>query len=62
MALQRNLKALGTFGYQDDGAAQPRLHPGHSAGHLADVRSNLKQLPQFARMRELLAAHVYEFR
>ena len=31
MALQRNLKALGTFGYQTVDARQPGLHPVHSA-------------------------------
>ena len=31
MALQRNLKALGTFGYQTTTRAQPRLHPVHAA-------------------------------
>ena len=37
MALQRNLKALGTFGYQTTGAAQSRLHPVHPAH--AEVRA-----------------------
>ena len=31
MALQRNLKALGTFGYQTDDSAEPRLHSVHAA-------------------------------
>ncbi len=31
MALQRNLKALGTFGLSDHGPPQPGLHPVHSA-------------------------------
>ena len=31
MALQRNLKALGTFGYQTIDARQSGLHPVHAA-------------------------------
>ena len=37
MALQRNLKALGTFGYQTTSRAQHGLHPVHPAN--AELRA-----------------------
>jgi aminoglycoside/choline kinase family phosphotransferase len=61
MALQRNLKALGTFGYQTTARRNP-VYIQYIPRTLRYVRTNLEQLPQFARMRELLAAHVDEFR
>jgi aminoglycoside/choline kinase family phosphotransferase len=61
MALQRNLKALGTFGYQTT-ARRNSVYIQYIPRTLRYVRTNLEQLPQFARMRELLAAHVEEFR
>jgi aminoglycoside/choline kinase family phosphotransferase len=61
MALQRNLKALGTFGYQTTTRRNP-VYIQYIPRTLRYVRDNLETLPQFARIRELLAAHVEEFR
>jgi aminoglycoside/choline kinase family phosphotransferase len=61
MALQRNLKALGTFGYQTTSRRNP-VYIQYIPRTLRYVRNNLDQLPQFARIREMLAAHVEEFR
>jgi aminoglycoside/choline kinase family phosphotransferase len=61
MALQRNLKALGTFGYQTTARRNP-VYIQYIPRTLRYVRDNLEHLPQFARLRELLAAHVEEFR
>ena len=60
MALQRNLKALGTFGYQTTARRNP-VYIQYIPRTLRHVRNNLEQLPRFARLRELLAAHVDEF-
>jgi aminoglycoside/choline kinase family phosphotransferase len=61
MALQRNLKALGTFGYQTT-ALRNSVYIQYIPRTLRYVRDNLEQLPQFGRIRELLAVHVEEFR
>jgi aminoglycoside/choline kinase family phosphotransferase len=61
MALQRNLKALGTFGYQTTTRRNP-VYIQYIPRTLRYVRNNLDTLPQFVRVRELLAAHVEEFR
>ena len=61
MALQRNLKALGTFGYQTTARRNP-VYIQYIPRTLRYVRGNLAQLPQFGRLRELLSAHVEEFR
>lgn len=61
MALQRNLKALGTFGYQTTGRRNP-VYIQYIPRTLRYVRDNLENLPEFARLRELLATHVEEFR
>jgi N-acetylmuramate 1-kinase len=61
MALQRNLKALGTFGYQTTTRRNP-VYIQYIPRTLRYVRNNLDALPQFARIRELLGAHVEEFR
>jgi aminoglycoside/choline kinase family phosphotransferase len=60
MALQRNLKALGTFGYQTTARRNP-VYIQYIPRTLRHVRNNLEQLPRFGRLRELLAAHVDEF-
>jgi N-acetylmuramate 1-kinase len=60
MALQRNLKALGTFGYQTTARRNP-VYIQYIPRTLRHVRNNLEQLTRFARLRELLAAHVDEF-
>jgi aminoglycoside/choline kinase family phosphotransferase len=61
MALQRNLKALGTFGYQTTARRNP-VYIQYIPRTLRYVRDNLDQLPQFVRIRELLAGLVEEFR
>jgi aminoglycoside/choline kinase family phosphotransferase len=61
MALQRNLKALGTFGYQTTARRNP-VYIQYIPRTLRHVRNNLAHLPQFARLRELLGAYVEEFR
>jgi N-acetylmuramate 1-kinase len=61
MALQRNLKALGTFGYQTTARRNP-VYIQYIPRTLRYVRDNLAHLPRFARLRELLGAHVEEFR
>ncbi|HZT78481.1 MAG TPA: phosphotransferase [Vicinamibacterales bacterium] len=59
MALQRNLKALGTFGYQTTTRRNP-VYIQYIPRTLKYVRDNLEKYPRFARLRELLAAHVEE--
>jgi hypothetical protein len=61
MALQRNLKALGTFGYQTTARRNP-VYIQYIPRTLRYVRTNLEQLPQFGKLRDLLATHVEEFR
>jgi aminoglycoside/choline kinase family phosphotransferase len=60
MALQRNLKALGTFGYQTTARRNP-VYIQYIPRTLRYVRSNLEHLPRFARLLGLLATHVEEF-
>ena len=61
MALQRNLKALGTFGYQTI-ARGNTVYIQYIPRTLRYARTNLERYPRFARIRELLAAHVEELR
>ena len=61
MALQRNLKALGTFGYQTTARRNP-VYIQYIPRTLRYVRDNLENQPRFERLRELLATHVEEFR
>jgi aminoglycoside/choline kinase family phosphotransferase len=61
MALQRNLKALGTFGYQTTARRNP-VYIQYIPRTLRYVRDNLANQARFGRMRELLASHVEEFR
>jgi N-acetylmuramate 1-kinase len=59
MALQRNLKALGTFGYQTVTRGNP-VYIQYIPRTLAYVRANLAKYPRFARLRELLAGLIEE--
>ncbi len=59
MALQRNLKALGTFGYQAAARRNP-IYIQYMPRTLKYVRDNLEKYPRFARLRELLATHIDE--
>jgi len=61
MALQRNLKALGTFGYQTTARRNP-VYIQYIPRTLRYVRTNLEHLPQFGRLHDLLADLVEEFR
>jgi N-acetylmuramate 1-kinase len=61
MALQRNLKALGTFGYQTTARGNP-VYIQYMPRTLNYVRENLRRYPRFGRIGELLAAHVPELR
>jgi aminoglycoside/choline kinase family phosphotransferase len=61
MALQRNLKALGTFGYQTTAKRNP-VYIQYIPRTLRYVRDNLDHQPRFERLRDLLATHVEEFR
>jgi aminoglycoside/choline kinase family phosphotransferase len=61
MALQRNLKALGTFGYQTMTRRNP-VYIQYMPRTLRYARSNLEKYPRFARLRGLLAPHVEELR
>jgi hypothetical protein len=61
MALQRNLKALGTFGYQTL-ARGNTVYIQYIPRTLRYARANLEKYPRFARLRELLSAHVEELR
>ena len=61
MALQRNLKALGTFGYQTTAKRNP-VYIQYIPRTLRYVRDNLDNQPRFERLRDLLATHVDDFR
>ena len=61
MALQRNLKALGTFGYQTVTRDNP-VYIQYIPRTLNYVRANLAKYPRFARLRELLAGLIEELR
>ena len=61
MALQRNLKALGTFGYQTTARRNP-VYIQYIPRTLRYVRDNLDNQPRFDRLRDLLATYVEEFR
>jgi N-acetylmuramate 1-kinase len=61
MALQRNLKALGTFGYQTAVRGNP-VYIQYIPRTLTYARANLEKYRRFARLRELLAEHIEELR
>ena len=61
MALQRNLKALGTFGFQTT-SRQNTVYLQYIPRTLNSARTNLRRDPRFARLRELLAEHLEEVR
>ena len=61
MALQRNLKALGTFGYQTTARRNP-VYIQYIPRTLRYVRDNLARQNRFARLHDVLAGHVEEFR
>lgn len=59
MALQRNLKALGTFGYQTTTRSNP-VYIQYIPRTLSYVRENLAAYPRFDRLRELLGGLIKE--
>jgi N-acetylmuramate 1-kinase len=59
MALQRNLKALGTFGYQTI-ARGNTVYIQYIPRTLRYVRDTLRRYPRFARLRDILVTHVEE--
>jgi hypothetical protein len=59
MALQRNLKALGTFGYQT-AVRRTGMYLQYIPRTLQYVRRNLDRYPRFAELRRLLSAHLPE--
>jgi aminoglycoside/choline kinase family phosphotransferase len=59
MAIQRNLKALGTFGYQTM-TRRNTVYIQYMPRTLRYARSNLEKYPRFARLRTLLGAHIDE--
>jgi aminoglycoside/choline kinase family phosphotransferase len=61
MAVQRNIKALGTFGFQA-AARGNATYIQYMPRTLRSLRINLEKYPRFARLRSLLAAHVEELR
>ncbi len=61
MALQRNLKALGTFGYQTTTRVNP-VYIQYMPRTLRHARTNLGKYERFDRLRGLLASHVEELR
>ena len=61
MALQRNLKALGTFGFQTTSRANT-VYIQYIPRTLNYVRAHLARYERFARLRELLAEHLEELR
>jgi aminoglycoside/choline kinase family phosphotransferase len=61
MALQRNLKALGTFGFQTTARSNP-VYIQYIPRTLAYVRGNMERNRRFGPLREILSAHIEELR
>jgi len=61
MALQRNLKALGTFGYQTIARRNP-VYIQYIPRTLQYARENVLKYSRFDRLRDLLALYLEEFR
>ena len=59
MALQRNLKALGTFGYQAAARRNP-IYIQYIPRTLRYVRDNVQKYTRFSRLRDLLSTHIDE--
>jgi hypothetical protein len=57
MALQRNFKALGTFGYQTTARANP-VYIQYMPRTLNYARENLKKYPRFGRLNGLLSNYL----
>ena len=61
MALQRNLKALGTFGFQTT-SRRNSVYIQYIPRTLNYARANLTKYPRFGRLQELLGEYVEELR
>jgi aminoglycoside/choline kinase family phosphotransferase len=61
MALQRNLKALGTFGFQTTSRGNP-VYIQYIPRTLTYAKANLERYARFGRLRDLLADHLDELR
>ncbi len=61
MSLQRNLKALGTFGYQTTTRQNP-VYIQYMPRTLRHVRHNLQRYPRFGGLRDLLATFIEAWR
>jgi aminoglycoside/choline kinase family phosphotransferase len=61
MALQRNLKALGTFGFQTTTRGNP-VYIQYIPRTLAYVRNNTERDARLGRLREILSRYVEELR
>ena len=61
MAVQRNLKALGTFGFQTISRGNP-VYIQYIPRTLNYLKANLERYPRFGRLHELLAPHLDELR
>jgi hypothetical protein len=61
VALQRNLKALGTFGYQTTTRSNA-VYIQYIPRTLRYVRANLAKYARFGRLLDVLAAHIAELR
>jgi aminoglycoside/choline kinase family phosphotransferase len=59
MAVQRNLKALGTFGYQTSTRGNP-VYIQYMPRTLNYLRVNLAKYPRFGRLRAILSDHLEE--
>ena len=57
MSLQRNLKALGTFGYQTTTRQNP-VYIQYMPRTIRHVRRNLQRYPRFGRLQDLLATYI----
>lgn len=61
MSVQRNIKALGTFGFQASGRGNT-TYIQYMPRTLQAVRENITKHDRFARLHELLGSHVEELR
>jgi aminoglycoside/choline kinase family phosphotransferase len=61
MALQRNLKALGTFGFQTTHRGNP-VYIQYMPRTLSHIRANLMRHPRFSRLHNLLAQELDDLR
>jgi N-acetylmuramate 1-kinase len=61
MGLQRNLKAMGTFGYQTTTRQNP-VYIQYMPRTLRYVRDTLQRYPRFARLHELLLPYIDELK